>query len=237
MFQFKKFSINHQKSAMKVGTDGVLLGAWAPISNEPFSILDIGAGTGLLALMLAQRTEAEQIDAIEIDADAYVECVENFEESPWNDRLFCYHASLDDFMEDLEDEEYDLIVSNPPFYKDAFPSGNMQRDTARMENALPFNDLAEAASVLLSDIGVFCVIIPFAAEEVFISLANENGLFLQKRTHVKGTPESDIKRSLLAFGRAKAEPVIEDLLVIETERHHYTTAYTNLTRDFYLKME
>ncbi len=114
LFQFKQFTINQDRCAMKVGTDGVLLGAWAPIDHRPFSVLDIGAGTGLIALMLAQRSQAEQIEAIEIDPDAFEQTVENFENTPWNDRLFCFHASLDDFMEDLQDEEYDLIVSNPP---------------------------------------------------------------------------------------------------------------------------
>ena len=124
MFQFKKFTINQDRCAMKVGTDGVLLGAWCPIDNNPFSILDIGAGTGILSLILAQRSNAEhpslqgelaqQIDAIEIDENAFEQCVETFESSPWGDRLFCFHAGLDEFMEEPEDE-YDLIISNPPF--------------------------------------------------------------------------------------------------------------------------
>jgi tRNA1Val (adenine37-N6)-methyltransferase len=237
MFQFKQFAVRQEKAAMKVGTDGVLLGAWAPIGHQPFSILDIGAGTGLVALMLAQRTDAEQIDAIEIDAGAYEDCVENFEESPWNDRLFCYHASLDDFMEDLEDEEYDLIVSNPPFYTNAFPSGDTRRDAARMEHALPFGDLAEAASVLLSDEGLFCAIVPFSEEAAMVAHAAAHDLFLCKRTHVSGTPDSGIKRSLLAFSRQAPPEVAEDRLIIENARHDYTPGYIALTRDFYLKME
>lgn len=117
---------------MKIGTDGVLLGAWTPLINNPYSILDIGAGTGLIALMLAQRSHAEQIDALEIDEDAYEQATDNFENSPWNDRLFCFHAGLDEFMDEPEDE-YDLIVSNPPFYTDAYKSDNTQRDLARFE--------------------------------------------------------------------------------------------------------
>ena len=105
MFQFKQFKVDQDKTAMKVGTDGVLLGAWTPVNHNPYAILDIGTGTGLVALMLAQRTHAEQIDALEIDADAHEQATENFENSPWNDRLFCFHASLDEFMDDLEDEE------------------------------------------------------------------------------------------------------------------------------------
>jgi tRNA1Val (adenine37-N6)-methyltransferase len=234
MFKFKQFTIQQDRCAMKVGTDGVLLGAWAPVEHNPFSILDIGAGTGLIALMLAQRSHAEQIDALEIDEDAYEQCVDNFEDSPWGDRLFCYHAGLDEFMEEPEDE-YDLIVSNPPFYTDDYKSGDEQRDTARFADALPFEDLAEAASILLSDIGIFAVIIPYKEEERFIALAAENELFPIKITHVKGTPSSEIKRSLIAFSREEKEPAIDEL-VIETARHQYTPEYTALTQDFYLKM-
>ena len=234
MFQFKQFIIQQDRCAMKVGTDGVLLGAWAPVEHNPFSILDIGAGTGLIALMLALRSHAEQVDALEIDEDAYEQCVDNFENSPWGDRLFCYHAGLDEFMEEPEDE-YDLIVSNPPFYTDDYKSGDEQRDTARFADALPFEDLAEAASILLSDIGIFAVIIPYKEEERFIALAAENELFPIKITRVKGTPSSEIKRSLIAFSRIQKEPVIDEL-VIETARHQYTPEYTALTQDFYLKM-
>ena len=107
MFQFKQFSLEQDRCAMKIGTDGVLLGAWTPIANNPISILDIGTGTGIIALMLAQRSSAEQIDALEIDEDAYEQASDNFENSPWNDRLFCFHAGLDEFVEEPEDE-YDL---------------------------------------------------------------------------------------------------------------------------------
>lgn len=234
MFQFKQFTIQQDRTAMKVGTDGVLLGAWAPVGHNPFSILDIGAGTGLIALMLAQRSHAEQIDALEIDEDAYEQCVENFEESPWGDRLFCYHAGLDEFMEEPEDE-YDLILSNPPFYTEDYTSGNEQRDKARFAEAMPFEDLVEAASILLSDEGVFAVIIPFKEEEKFSALAKEEGLYPFKITRVKGMPTTEIKRSLMAFSRVEQEVVIDEL-VIETARHQYTPEYIALTQDFYLKM-
>jgi tRNA1Val (adenine37-N6)-methyltransferase len=236
MFQFKQFSIQQDHCAMKVGTDGVLLGAWAPINHRPFSVLDIGAGTGLIALMLAQRSHAEQIDAIEIDENAFEQCVDNFENSPWNDRLFCFHASLDNFMEDLEDEEYDLIVSNPPFYSEDYKTENESRDLARFQDALPFEDLVEAASVLLSENGILSVIIPFKEEEKFIALAKECNLFPFKITRVKGTPTSEIKRSLIAFSFTKIDEFPIDELIIETARHQYTAEYITLTQDFYLKM-
>jgi tRNA1Val (adenine37-N6)-methyltransferase len=219
---------------MKIGTDGVLLGAWTPLINNPYNILDIGAGTGILSLMLAQRSSAEQIDAIEIDEEAYEQCVENFEASPWGDKLFCFHAGLDEFVDEPEDE-YDLIISNPPFYTDDYKSDNVSRDLARFEDALPFKELIEAAALLLSDNGIFSVIIPYKEEERFVSMCKELDLFPLKITRVKGTPTSEIKRSLLAFCRMEQTPLINEL-VIEISRHNYTPEYIELTKDFYLKM-
>lgn len=235
MFQFKQFSVEQDRCAMKIGTDGVLLGAWAPISNNPFSVLDIGTGTGIIALMIAQRSNAEQIDALEIDEEAYEQSVDNFENSPWSDRLFCFHAGLDEFMEEPEDE-YDLIVSNPPFYTEDYYSNNEQRDLARFADAMPFEDLVEAADLLLSENGIFSVIIPFKEEEKFLALAKEYDLFPMKITRVKGNPVSEIKRSLLAFKRTETENFYVDELIIETKRHIYTEEYIALTKDFYLKM-
>lgn len=236
-FQFKHFSIEQDRCAMKVGTDGVLLGAWATLTNNPYSILDIGSGTGLIALMLAQRSNAEQIDALEIDENAYEQCVENFENSNWGDRLFCYHASFQEFVEEMHDEEqYDLIISNPPFYTSSYKSENEQRDLARFEDALPFEHLLQGSSLLLSEKGVFCVIIPFAEEEKFISIANHFELFPSKITRVKGTPSTETKRSLIAFSKAKNNNPATDVLVIETSRHEYTQEYINLTKEFYFKM-
>ncbi len=235
-FQFKQFSIEQDQCAMKVGTDGVLLGAWATLINNPYSILDIGTGTGLIALMLAQRSYAEQIDALEIDEKAYEQCVENFENSNWSDRLFCYHASFQEFVEEMyEEEQYDLIVSNPPFYTAHYKSENEQRDLARFEDALPFEHLAQGASLLLSEEGVFCVIIPFQEEEKFISIAHHFELHPLKITRVKGTPTSDIKRSLITFSKKQTKTEADEL-IIETSRQIYTKEYSDLVKDFYIKM-
>ncbi|WP_245243852.1 tRNA1(Val) (adenine(37)-N6)-methyltransferase [Mariniflexile gromovii] len=219
---------------MKIGTDGVLLGAWASTQHNPFSILDIGAGTGIIALMLAQRCNAELIDALEMDDDAYEQCVDNFETSPWGDRLFCYHASLDEFVDEIEDQ-YNLIISNPPFYSEDFKSDNEQRDLARFSEALPFDHLIESASKLLSEDGVFSVIIPNKEENLFINLASNFNLFPNRILHVKGSPTSDIKRSLMEFSFRESD-IKKETLIIETGRHEYTQDYINLTKDFYLKM-
>ncbi len=233
-FQFKQFQINQDRCAMKVGTDGVLLGAWAPIHHNPFSILDIGAGTGLLALMLAQRTHAELIDAIEIDADAYEQCVENFEASSWNDRLFCYHASLEEFVEEIDDA-YDLIVSNPPFYSENYHSGNKARDIARQQISLPPEHLFNAARLLLAKEGVFATIVPFKDEEKIVKIAETVNMYPFLITRIKGNPEAETKRSLMAFSRQK-QAVKTNELIIENARHDYTEAYIELTKEFYLKM-
>jgi tRNA1Val (adenine37-N6)-methyltransferase len=233
-FQFKKFQIAQDRCAMKVGTDGVLLGAWAPVEHKPFSILDIGAGSGLIALMLAQRTHAEIIDAIEIDAGAYEQCVENFEASPWNDRLFCYHASLKEFVDEIDDR-YDLIVSNPPFYTENYTSGNHARDAARQSKWLPPEVLFDAVSGLLASTGVFALIVPFKEENNILQLAQNKQLYPFDINRIKGTPDTKVKRSLIAFSFKQIAPKISDL-TIENSRHHYTDAYVALTGDFYLKM-
>ena len=235
MFKFKQFAVNQDRCAMKIGTDAVLLGAWCPIENNPKSILDIGAGTGILALMLAQRTNAVQIDALEIDEEAYEQCVENFEGSPWADKLFCYHAGLDEFVDDPEDE-YDLIISNPPFYSEDFKTSDEQRDLARFQDAMPFEDLIEAADLLLSENGTFAVVIPYKEEDRFIELCAEYELYPVKATRVKGSHKTPIVRSLLAFKRFELSVLTADELVVEINRHEYTDDYINLTQDFYLKM-
>lgn len=234
-FYFKQFTIHQDRCAMKIGTDAVLLGAWSPIPKNIFSVLDIGSGTGVLSLMLAQRTLAEQIDAIEIDEEAYEQCVQNFENSNWGDRLFCYHAGLDEFVEEMEDESYDLIISNPPFYTDEYKSDTEKRNVARFQDALPFEKLIDSAANLLNEFGVFSVIIPCKEEEKFIQIAKQFHLHPFKITRVKGTPNSELKRSLLAFTWDE-QITIEDELIIEVTRHQYTQEYIQLTKEFYLKL-
>jgi tRNA1Val (adenine37-N6)-methyltransferase len=235
MFQFKQFAVAQDRCAMKIGTDGVLLGAWTPLENNPNSILDIGTGTGIIALMLAQRSNAQQIDALEIDEDAYEQAVDNFENSPWSEKLYCYHAGLDEFVEEPEDE-YDLIVSNPPFYTEDYKTEDGKRDLARFADAMPFDELLEAVALLLSENGIFSVIIPHKEEENFIALANDWELFPIKITRVRGTFKTPLIRSLIAFKRFELPVLIADELVIEISRHEYTNEYIELTQNFYSKM-
>jgi tRNA1Val (adenine37-N6)-methyltransferase len=237
LFKFKEFSIHQDKTAMKIGTDAVLLGAWVFLENEIESILDVGSGTGIIALMLAQRSFALIIDAVEIDNDAYEQTVTNFENSNWGDRLYCYHSSFQNFADEIaeEDETYDLIISNPPFYTDEFESKNDARNKARFTTSLSFNELLKGVSKILSKKGKFAVIIPFKEEQGFVKLAKENNLFLNRVCHVKGNPSSAFKRSLLEFS-FEDKKLIKENLTIEIKRHQYTDEYINLTKDFYLKM-
>ncbi|MFC4095227.1 tRNA1(Val) (adenine(37)-N6)-methyltransferase [Euzebyella saccharophila] len=237
-FRFKQFSVEQDRCAMKIGTDGVLLGAWTPLKHQPETILDIGAGTGIISLMLAQRTADmsifADIEAIELDEDAYEQCVENFENSPWGDRIFCYHAGFDEFVDEIE-EPYDLIVSNPPFYSENVTSGDASRDIARQNNSLPFEELLVGVAKLLSTKGRFCCIIPHKEEITFLEMAKDLNLFPKKMTQVKGREGSEFKRTLLELTNAESVPKISEL-TIEIERHHYTKEYIDLTKDFYLKM-
>ncbi|WP_272151936.1 tRNA1(Val) (adenine(37)-N6)-methyltransferase [Tenacibaculum aiptasiae] len=236
-FKFKEFTVHQDKTAMKIGTDAVLLGAWCNLGEFPDAILDIGSGTGVISLMLAQRSDAMTIDAVEIDEGAYEQTVENFEQSDWGDRLFCYSAAFNDFVEEIAEEEevYDVIVSNPPFYTDDFETKDEARNKARFTSSLTFEDLLAGVSKILSINGLFSVIIPFKEEKSFVQLAKENELFVQRVCRVKGNETSEIKRSMLTFSFQEQE-VEEEELIIEKERHQYTDAYIELTKDFYLKM-
>jgi tRNA1Val (adenine37-N6)-methyltransferase len=236
-FHFKEFTIHQDKTAMKIGTDGVLLGAWCSVDAYPDTILDVGAGTGIISLMMAQRSDAMTIDAVEIDENAYEQSVENFEQSDWGDRLYCYHASFQTFADEIanEEETYDLIISNPPFYTDAFESENISRNKARFTSSMSFEDLSSSVVKILSSDGIFAVIIPFKEEECFINLLKTKGLFLNRVCHVQGTPKSEIKRSLMEFS-FRPSKIKTTHLIIEVERHTYTKEYIDLTKDFYLKM-
>lgn len=234
LFHFKEFSVAQGQSAMKVGTDGVLLGAWVDIPFKADSLLDIGTGTGLIALQLAQRADSEVIDALEIEPGAFEQAVENFENSPWADRLFCYHASLQEFCLEI-DERYDLIVCNPPYYNNSYPAEGQERNLARQTERLDFKSLLKCTSALLETDGTCAFIIPFEREGEFLHLAENLELYASRIAHVKGSTESPVKRSLIQMQRAKTRLDLSEL-TLETSRHVYTPAYKELVKDFYLKM-
>ncbi|WP_213520804.1 methyltransferase [Nonlabens sp.] len=244
LFKFKEFTVAQDRCAQKIGTDAVLLGAWVTPHQEPRSILDIGSGTGVISLMLAQRFHHSNIEALEIDVDAYEQATENFENSPWGDRLFCFHAAFQEFYEEVE-ERYDLIVSNPPFY-DAVSVKNEEqiedkRQQARFDDALPFEELVYGVYQLLEKDGTFACIIPKDREERFLEITAHFQLEPVRTTYIKGTKDSKVKRGLIEFRFRESvqnNPAIPktEMLVIEKSRHDYTEDYISLTKDFYLKM-
>ena len=233
-FQFKQFILQQNNTAMKVGTDGVLLGSWVKINSTVERILDIGTGTGLIALMMTQRSLAKVIDAVELNKEAYQQAQENFNASNWSERLFCYHSSLQVFANDMQ-VDYDLIVSNPPFYISTQKTVQKDRAMARHSDHLPFSELLLGVVKLLNKKGSCAFIIPFSEQDNFITLAEKNGLFPFQITHVKGNNESSIKRSLLQLSFIEKK-ILKKELVIESFRHIYTKDYTELVKDFYLKM-
>lgn len=233
-FQFKQFSVHQHKTAMKVGTDGVLLGAWVHIFPKTSAILDIGTGTGLIALMLAQRCALANIDAIELNAEAFEQAVDNFENSNWGDRLFCYHASLQEFTNEF-DEKYDLIVANPPFFNPTDYQIPKNRVMARHTQALSYPELLKCTAQLLSKNGTCAFIIPVSEEKNVINLALNYNLKVFRKTHVRGTKNSPVKRTLLQFSFSEVE-LDENEITLEKSRHIYTDEYVYLVRDFYLNL-
>jgi tRNA1Val (adenine37-N6)-methyltransferase len=233
-FAFKKFTIHQEKCAMKVGTDAVLLGAWAKTYGVRHA-LDIGTGTGVIALMIAQKCGA-QIDAIDVDKISCEEANVNVKGSAWSDRIHVQHISLQDFIR-IADGKYELIVTNPPYFIDSLHSSEESRNKARHTVLLPFVDLIHGVKKLLAKEGKFYVILPTKEGEHFRQLAEENGLHLRRITKVKTTPEKTEKRVLMQFGFMPKEKLTESELVIEKDNlnaHHYTEEYKELTKEFYL---
>ena len=229
-FRFKEFSVNQEKSAMKIGTDGVLLGAWANPENAK-RILDVGTGTGLISLMLAQRFPTSEIWGLEIDENAANEAKLNFELSPFADRLNLVHSSIQKYE---SDQKFDCIISNPPFF-DWTHQNDTARNTARQQSDLTLNELLIHTDRLLSETGIAAFILPFDKEPEFVDFAENLNLYPTKITRVRGNEKSPLKRSLIQFSRIKSSVEIDEL-IIEIERNVYTEDYIQLTKAFYLKM-
>ena len=231
MFRFKQFNVSQDKCAMKIGTDGVLLGAWIKI-DSPNRILDIGTGTGLIALMLAQRFSKSQITALEIDPLAAEQANDNFKDSFWSNRLHATNTSLQKFS---PKNMFDLIVSNPPYFENVSKAKSEERTQARHTDYLSFETLVSHSAKWLSNKGILAIIIPIASKEKIVKIANKKNLFLQRICIVKGNESSTAKRALMDFSFQK-ENIKKSMLVIEEKRHQYTQKYIELCKDFYLKM-
>lgn len=229
-FSFKYFAVRHDQCAMKVGTDSVLLGAWTDTGNA-LTILDVGAGTGVLALMMAQKCDA-LIEGLDINESAFLQAKDNFSESRWHERLKVYHVSLQDFVS-WADMKYDLIISNPPFFIDASKAGSNARNIARHINeSLTFEELAEGVITLLKPEGRFCVILPVKEGNLFIEICEKKGLFYNRITRVRTKADKHEKRLLLEMS-FKRKNIVSDELVIHNEDGGYSKEFMELTKDFY----
>lgn len=232
-FQFKKFTVWHDKCAMKVGTDGVLLGVWAN-TEKCQRILDIGTGTGLVALMLAQRGTA-MLDAIDIDSDACLQARENIAKSPFANRIQVYQTPLSEYIPE-EHIKYDLIVSNPPYFVDSLKCPDTKRSLARHTDTLSLPDLLRDSRKLLAPEGNIALVLPFEQRESLINFARRESLFPARETHVSPIPDANPKRLLIELSaKPVADPRLSHL-TLEIERHRYTDEFTALAKDFYLKM-
>jgi len=238
-FQFKQFCVRHDRCSMKVGTDGVLLGAWAAqlstvnyqLSTFNFqlsTILDIGTGSGLIALMMAQRFPQAAITGIDIDLPSVEQARENVAHSPFHN-IDIRHIALEDFNEG----KYDLIISNPPFYEEDTQSKTEQIHNAKHTSSLTFEQLIKGVDRLLDSEGEFDVILPYAAADQVIGMAAIHGLYLMRRCDVKGSPTRPFKRTMLAFCRTPRETE-HTLLIIRTPQNTYSEEYQRLTQAFYL---
>ncbi len=232
-FTFKQFFVAHDRCEMKVGTDSILLGAWADVSDITGNILDIGSGSGLLALMLAQRTtDSVQIDAVELDDNAALQAKENFAQSPWASRMALHHCALQSFAAQTP-SRYDLIITNPPYYQPGVECRNASRGTARYTSELSHQTLLKHARTLASDKGKMAVVLPCDISVDFIELAAREGWFLLQHTEVTEFAHRAAHRALMLFG---VEPALQqsDRLIIRDERKAYSDDFRELTKAFYL---
>lgn len=231
-FRFRQFSVRHDRCAMKVGTDGVLLGAWAPGGR---SILDIGTGTGLIALMMAQRFPEAHVTGIDIDGDAALQARENAAVSPFAPRIEVAHSSLAGFVAAASPPlSFDSIVCNPPFFLHSLKNPDARRSVARHADSLPFADLFRGVAALLAPSGVFSAIVPAEVFEAFTAEASIAGLFVSRLTRVRTTPRKPPKRSLVAFSRLRPDTLVEEECVMSQSDGSRSEWYRGLTTEFYL---
>lgn len=233
-FRFKQFTVRHDKCAMKVGTDGVLLGAWAG-KGAYRRLLDVGTGSGLIALMLAQRFPEACIRAIDIDKEACRQAIENVNLSSFSERIKVYRQSLHSCTK-YEKQKYNLIVSNPPYFVDALKCPDSRRTTARHADTLTLESLLHDSKKMLAPDGRIALILPYDQKKRLYTTGETEGLFIVRETEVVPIPGADPKRLLAELANTPSSEIEHSRLVIEMERHRYSEAYIRLTRDFYLNM-
>ena len=233
-FNFKKFSIHQNNAAMKIGTDGILIGAWVNISKK-FKGLDIGSGTGIITIMLCQRNLNLELDSIELSQSAVMDAKINIENSNWSNRIKLFHQDLKDFH---PDSNYDLIVSNPPYFKKSLQPSNSERSKARHQNDLKLEDILKFSNQNLTKDGSLNIILPFEQKKEAIEFAKKHGLNAIRECAVYPKPNKAPHRILIEFSRSENKQLIKESLVIEEAgRHNYSEDYKKLTREFYTIFE
>ena len=233
-FNFKKFSIHQNNAAMKIGTDGILIGAWVNISKK-FKALDIGSGTGIISIMLCQRNLNLELDSIELSPSAIMDAKINIENCNWSDRIKLFHQSLKDFH---PNSKYDLIVSNPPYFKKSLQPSNSERSKARHQNDLKLEDILKFSNQNLTKDGSLNIILPFEQKSEAIEIAKKHGLNSVKECAVYPKPDKAPHRILIEFSKNENKQIIKESLVIEKAgRHNYSEDYKKLTREFYTIFE
>lgn len=228
IFRFKQFSVRHDRCAMKVGTDGVLLGAWGSVEGK--RILDIGTGTGLIALMAAQRNPEADVLGIDIDESAVAQAIENVAESPFSRRIECI---LQDVLTFESEAPFDAILCNPPFFTEDTLPDNRSRALARNNKCLPFPQLIKKVAVLLAENGTFSLIVPSGLAQEIVGLCMENGLHLVRRCQVHTTARKPPRRTLLEFSRQNRSCEMQTLCLVADDGTR-SQQYQELTKDFYL---
>lgn len=230
-FKFKQFKIVQDNAAMKVGTDGILIGAWTKVSGAK-TILDVGTGSGLMALMLAQRSPAK-IVGIDIEDGAIKDASYNVKNSPWDNRIAIQKISLQEYVM-KRNHKFDLIVSNPPFFQNDLKSASDKKNKARHTDSLPFNDLISGVKELLNEGGRFSVILPSKNANAFVEMAGQYGLTLSRLTKVQPLKEKEANRWLMEFRKEKTVLQEDCLIIYKNEKRTYSEAFIRLTREFYL---
>ena len=231
-FLFRQFSVEDDQSSMRIGTDAVLLGAWTDPGNRT-AILDIGTGCGVIALMMAQKCNAA-ITAIDIDEDSARQASSNFRKSPWNIRMNTIHCSFQEFTR-LSGKSFDLIITNPPYFRNSLRSPLKSRNIARHNDQLNTHDLLTGVTRILCTDGKFCLILPAVDAASFQSDATAYGLFLVRQLQVKSKPGTNPKRIAMEFSFSVQGPVITEEIIIRHNDNSFTDAYRELTKDFYLQ--
>jgi tRNA1Val (adenine37-N6)-methyltransferase len=229
-FNFKQFTIRQDKAAFKVGTDGVLLGASTGLTGVK-RILDIGTGTGLVAIMLAQRCNAE-IVAIEPDYESFVQCLGNVNNCRWKDRITVENKALQYYHSDAK---FDLVVTNPPWFSDSLKNPDPRKSSSRHNDSLTNNELLENVSRLIEDTGHLQLIMPYAEGNIFIAEAVVYGFFCNNILKIKPLPSSGVRRMILTFSKQQLKTIEKFLTIEHGGRHEFTEEYIKLTKEFYLK--